>query len=91
MLMWLVEGDFPFFRKLSISVSNSDRSYVPKVIDVEGGSLPNSVHRIAMITVPGNTHGTVVLLKKQDIYYRHIYIRIKENQYVRMPDVGEWW
>ena len=84
-----VKRAFPFCRKLSITVSSGDRSYVPKVIDVEGGSVPSLVHRIATITVPGSTHGTVVLLKKQDLYYRHIYIRIKECQFVRLPDVGK--
>lgn len=61
---------------------------MPKVIDVEGGNAPTVLHVLRTVTVSGGTHGTVTLLKKQDWHYRHIYIRIKECQLVRMPDVG---
>ena len=69
-------------RKLCITVSSSDRSYMPKVIDVEAGNAPSVLRVLKTVNVPGGTHGTVTLLKKQDWHYRHIFIRIKECQHV---------
>lgn len=76
------KGLFPH-RKLCILVSSSDRSYVPKLIDVEGGSSSGVLRVLKTVIVPGGTHGTVTLLKKQDWHYKHIFIRIKECQHVR--------
>ena len=82
LMSWNEERCHLCHRKLCITVSSSDRSYMPKVIDVEAGNAPSVLRVLKTVNVPGGTHGTVTLLKKQDWHYRHIFIRIKECQHV---------
>ncbi|KAI6654893.1 Zinc finger ZZ-type and EF-hand domain-containing protein 1 [Oopsacas minuta] len=69
-----------FIEQLSITISSTDNSYTPRIVEVAAGPTENSLRRVAYKTFlrRGSRCQTEVLLNFTTTYYRIIQINIKE-------------
>ena len=66
-------------RKLTITVSNSDSRFMPKIVTVEAGKMNDQVmQEINRVNIPVNGDGTYEVLGLQTQFYSVIQIYIKE-------------